>query len=59
MPNLVTDEEIGELQDNLLNDATHAAAGEFEDHGIVLTTEELYQINDFLTQILNGRVPRR
>lgn len=52
------DEEIGEKQDELLDDATHAAANQFAEHGITLTIEDLYRINDLLTEILDGRVPR-
>jgi len=47
-----------ELQDALLDAATHAAADEFERCGIPLTTEELYRINDLLTEVLGNRVPR-
>jgi len=54
----MTDEQL-EMQDQLLNDATHAAADEFAACGIELTTDELYRINDLLTEILNGRIPVR
>lgn len=53
---MTEDDEL--RQDELLNDATHAAAAVFEAAGIPLATEELYRINDLLTEILGGRVPR-
>jgi hypothetical protein len=44
-------------QDELLDNATHAAAAVFETSGIRLTSDELYRINDLLTEILGERIP--
>jgi hypothetical protein len=47
-----------EAQDRLLDDATHAAAAEFEECGVKLTIDEMYRINDSLTEILGNRTPK-
>jgi hypothetical protein len=46
-----------EAQDHMIDNATHAAAAEFEECGIKLTVDEMYRINDLLTEILGNRIP--
>lgn len=44
-----------EEKDLLLDEATHAIRNLFEDANIVLSTDDLYQINDFLTELLERK----
>jgi hypothetical protein len=43
---------------DFLDNATHAAAAEFEKCGVKLTVDEMYRINDLLTEILGNRTPK-